>query len=233
MISGVIIGLASADVWQRVFAAKSSSSARKGLIAGGIALAAYGSLIVFIGILGKTSGLSEDADNVFLNVLQNALPPAVLTMAVLATISAILSTADTEIFLVSSLLERGYRQFFSRNSNTKNIEMPSNESFNRIYIIVIVAFASILSLWGTELGLIFNWMFVGYMVFAPTIAISLFIPTTGRAVLLSFGATLFLFILLLALEYLTLENAYLLTLPAVIILPYASIKWRQYVSSPR
>jgi Na+/proline symporter len=216
ILSGIVIGLASADVWQRLLAARSSTSARLGFIAGGILLALYGALIVYLGILTHQYGLATSADDAFLAALRTSLPTPILYAAVFASVAAILSTADTEIFLVSSLLERQFHQ----PSRTSGKQAKANDSqFRRTYLYAIVALAVIAAWWGSDLALFFNWLFVGYMAFAPTVAVSMFINPGPRGFMVSLITTCVLFGLLFSVGFLTLENSYFLIIPALVIVP--------------
>ncbi|MDD9981017.1 MAG: hypothetical protein OXU81_06615 [Gammaproteobacteria bacterium] len=219
MISGVVIGLASADVWQRVFAAKSSNAARAGFIIGGVLLAAYGGLIVYLGILSKVTGLTTNPESAYLSVLQSALPAPLFAVAIFGTLAAILSTADTEVFLVSSLLDRGHRQWIEKRAPWAE-ESGKERRFGRGFIVAIVALACVGAYWGSDLALLFHWMFVAYMVFAPTIAMSVIFPLSRNMMLLSFALTAATFVLLLFADILTLGNSYILTLPVVLISLY-------------
>ena len=226
MISGIVIGLASADVWQRIFASKSADAARMGFIIGGVLLAAYGGLIVYLGIQSKLTGLTADPESAYLSVLQSALPAPLFGIAILGTLAAILSTADTEVFVVSSLLERGHRQWIEKKSPWVE-EEGKKRKFGRGFIFAIVVLACIAAYWGSDLALLFHWMFVSYMIFAPTIAASIIFSLDRNVLLLSFASTAAAFVILLWANIITLENAYILTLPVVVISLYAKIAQRR------
>ena len=224
LFSGLIIGLASADVWQRVFAARSSSAAQGGFVAGGILLAIYGGLIVYFGILSRGYGLTEDPDAAYMSVLRSALPVSLLVAASFATLAAVLSTADTEIFLIGSLLERGYRQWMTNAPPW--IPGDGHKSLGtRCFIVAVVACACVAAYWGDDLAVLFNWMFVSYMILAPTIAASVLVPSLGRlAFLASFASSGAMFVGLLSQELLSLSNSYVLAVPAIAVALYSMIK---------
>ena len=228
MISGIVIGLASADVWQRIFASKSAVAARIGFIIGGVVLAAYGGLIVYLGIQSKLTGLTTDPESAYLSVLQSALPAPLFGIAIFGTLAAILSTADTEVFVVSSLLERGHRQWIKKKSPWAE-EESKERKFGRGFISAIVALACIAAYWGSDLAVLFHWMFVSYMVFAPTIAASIVFSLDRNVLLLSFVSTAAIFVILLWANIITLDNAYILTLPAIVITLYAKLIRREKV----
>jgi SSS family solute:Na+ symporter len=221
-LSGVIIGLASADVWQRILAARSAASARNGLVVGGLSLTAYGCAIVYLGILARTTGITSQADTAFLDILNAHLPTPILNLAVLASVAAILSTADTEVFLLSSLLER---RFAPRSSLA---DESNAHPFQKQYLVGVLGAGALAAFWASDLATFFNWMFVAYMAVAPTVAFSLFLKPGAAGFLVSIAASVVFFVFLLLSSVLTLENAYFLAAPALAIVPAFAL--REYLN---
>ena len=67
-------------------------------------------------------------------------------------------------------------------------------------------------------------MFVCYMVVAPTIALTLFVQLTATQILWAFALSALSFIALLLLGYLNLENSYVLSLPALLVVVFSSLR---------
>lgn len=214
LIGGAVASMASADVWQRLLGARTPAAVKAGFTTGGLLLATYGGAIVFLGIAGRQSGIVQSSDSAFLDTLRQALPPVVLYSAVFAAVAACLATADTEAFLVASLLERRALRR-SMPGRSGHGEPP----FRRRYVLGVLAAATTMAYWSTDLTLFLTLMFSTYMVFAPTIALSLFFQPGERGFLWSVSVTALVFVGLIALEQLTLEHTYVLVWPAAIVLP--------------
>jgi hypothetical protein len=87
---------------------------------------------------------------------------------------------------------------------------------SRLYILAVIACGVLAAQFGQDLATLFNWMFICYMVFAPTVAISLFVRMSSYEIIASFVLALLLFIVLFLAGILSLENSYWLSLPALI-----------------
>jgi Na+/proline symporter len=224
LIGGIIVGLASADVWQRLLAAQTSRAARAGLIGGSLVLALYGAAVIYLGIVARASEIAQTPDSAFLDVLGHGLPPAVLYCALFGTLAAILSTADTEIFLVASLLERHARRRATEKGTAAG-------PFRTRYLYGVTASAAFVALWSTDLALLIELMYSTYLAFAPTIALTLFFDPGTRGFLASVAVSLLLYAVMLAGGVLEQENAYLLSAPAALIVP--SMAWLKTHASQR
>ncbi len=89
---------------QRLGASK--GAARRGLVGGATALLVFGVLLVFVGLIAKTAGVTEDPNQAFGAVMTGLLPRWAGVIAILLVLTTVMSTADTEMFLTGGLLSR-------------------------------------------------------------------------------------------------------------------------------
>ena len=214
-ISGLIIGLASADVFQRIYAAKDTRAVRIGFVAGGVMMFVYGTLIVAIGILARMNNFTTDANEAFISVFSSALPVWVASLAMLAVVAAVLSTADTELFLVTTLLDRYILPGRPDRKQT--------EPFRAWLLLPVAVSAVFAAYFADNLAAFFSWLFVSYMVVAPTIALTLFLRPSARLIYVSFFVSALCFLIGLITGLLTLENSFVLAVPAILVLPIGHV----------
>lgn len=95
------------EVLSRTFAARSATVARKAAIGGGLCYVLVGMIPVLIGSLGpRFLGALDDPETVLPNLSRELLPTALNFLFAGALIAAILSTVDSCLLVVSSLVAR-------------------------------------------------------------------------------------------------------------------------------
>ena len=141
IIYGFLIVWHSADVWQRVYAAKNDKVIQHGMpligllliiIGIGLTLIAYSARIAFPGI---------DPAQAFVYGLTNLLSPGMLTLGIILVFATIMSSADTIIFILASNIAKDGIGHFKEKRLTAN----ELRHYTRIALIVIVLLATILS----------------------------------------------------------------------------------------
>lgn len=111
LATGMFAVLGSGDIWQRLYAAKSDNSAKWGFISASLGVSIYGALIALVGIAARQNGLTTIPDEAFVSVIL-AHPDMLTSIIIIITVfSAVLSTADTEIYLISSLIANERRRW--------------------------------------------------------------------------------------------------------------------------
>jgi SSS family solute:Na+ symporter len=165
-IGGLFVG---GDIWQRVYSAKSGGVARTSLLlAAGIWLI-FGTSIAIIGVAAKgADGVS--AENALFAGLFQLLPQELAGVATVAVLAALMSTIDTEVFLLASMFAKDYlarRRELTPDGMTKVIR----------YAMVGVAAPAmgIAIVWPSILGVLFILLSL-LMALFPTILVSLFRP---------------------------------------------------------
>lgn len=211
ILTGFFTAMASADVWQRVYAAKSSASSRNGLWLGGLLMLLFGVVLVQLGIHAFAVAPSSVADDAFVSSVRLGLPEWASLLAVILVLISVISTADTEIFLVSSLLqsERRRRSIYTLHAGDSDGTVNSARGI----VVVVGILSTLAALVFSDLVTIYLWLISALLVLSPIVIASLIFsprPITGSAALVFSGA---LFIGLVVSGALTLENAYLIVLP--------------------
>jgi len=215
-ITGFFAAASSADVWQRIYAARSDKAASRGLLIGAAGMLLFGAMLVLLGILSKAGGVALSPDSAFVDAMSSGLPAWATSLAVILVLSTIMGTADTEIFLLAGMLGRellrvrGVRDVDSiiyRQSVTKS----------RVLVIVIAGSAVALSLIFRELITIYTWLLSAILVISPMVLGSLFIKPKQWQVQWSMILNLLLFIVLAVMGWLSPENAYLIVIPGFIL----------------
>lgn len=215
-VTGFFVSTASADVWQRIYVARSTTAARVGLVAGSLMLMAFGFGLVGLGILARNSEVTDSPDSAFIDVLAMRLPSWGLAAAVVLVLSTIMSTADTEMFLLSGMAERELARIRSRRDEKELLEKLSISAARGL--MAIITFSAVgLSLVFTELVPIYTWLLSALLVIAPTVIATMFVDIGKRATAVSLLLNLVLFVSLAASGVLTAEIAYLIVLPGAMI----------------
>lgn len=136
----------SADVWQVLFAAKSSPVARTGLLLAGGGFTLFG---IFFGYLGNLTRQRVPAlanpDDAFATAIGQVLPPNLLPAGIILIFAAVMSTADTEIFVVSRTLVRE----FVHHSKRK-ITLDEERGYTRAAISYVALAGALLAIFATQ-----------------------------------------------------------------------------------
>jgi Na+/proline symporter len=104
-ILGVFGTFCGADVWQTVLASKSKAVVRKSLFTAACGFVSIGVLIAFIGIITRSQVPSVPADSsAFLTAIKDVIPSSMAPLVAVLIIGSIMATADTEIWVISSLV---------------------------------------------------------------------------------------------------------------------------------
>lgn len=104
-IAFVIIGgfniIVSADIWQRIFAAKSKRSAKIGLIGSAFIILIMGIVLSCIGLVTKVVFPDILPDDALTNGMSHLLPSGIFGIGLVLLFAVIMSTLDTMIFITS------------------------------------------------------------------------------------------------------------------------------------
>jgi len=105
-IFGIALILGSADIWQRIMCVSSKRELHKSINLSIFTLLFIGSLITLTGLFSVSLGW-KNSDTAFLSLFDmNLLPLLIRNLFAIALISAILSTADTFVFGLASIISR-------------------------------------------------------------------------------------------------------------------------------
>lgn len=133
VIYGVLSVFGMADRYQLSLAAKNEKAVKVGLGLAIIPVLIISSMLIFVGlnVLASQKGLDEDL--VFVYAMQNQLSTNLLPVLLVMFFAGLMSSADTNVFAVSAHV-------------TKNFENKSDKRVSRITTVVVVIFASVVSL---------------------------------------------------------------------------------------
>ena len=99
---GVLIIFQSAEYWQRVYGAKSDRVVKSGLIGSAIFTLVTGIAITMVGLAAHVHVPGIDARDAFAEGLTLLMPDKLLGAALILIFAAIMSSADTQIFVLAS-----------------------------------------------------------------------------------------------------------------------------------
>jgi Na+/proline symporter len=99
---GILIIFQSAEYWQRVYGAKSDRVVKSGLIGSAIFTVLTGIAITMVGLSAHVHLSGIDAKDAFAEGLTLLMPDKLLGAALILIFAAIMSSADTQIFVLAS-----------------------------------------------------------------------------------------------------------------------------------
>ncbi len=213
LLTGIFVVVGSGDIWQRLYAAKSTRAARVGMTTAGFGFAVYGLILASIGIAARESGVTDDPDSAFLAVVLAQEHGFLTSLVVLAVFSAILSTADTEVFLISTLLENERRRWFLGDETASR---DPKATPIRCLIPVVALAGAVAGLFAESLISIYEMLLVVLLALSPLVIVGSFRELTARnatIVLLLGTASL---ITVVALPQVTLDYAVLVVVPGLL-----------------
>ena len=110
VVMGFFAVVGGADVWQRVCSARDDKTAASGLYLGGVGWLFLGGLIVFLAMMIAARHPDADPNSAFVQMLMADLPSWLASFVALLLFSALLSTADTELFLLAVLAGKEFNR---------------------------------------------------------------------------------------------------------------------------
>lgn len=212
IITGFFAASSSADVWQRIYAARDIRAARVGLTGGGIALVSFGALLVAVGLIAAGRGLTTDPNAAFGAVMSAGLPQWAAVVAILLVLATVMSTADTEMFLTGGLISREIVRVRSRGTSAE-IASSTSVPMARVAVILCSFAAMGFALLVRDLVQVYTWLISALLIIAPTVIGSLFIRRDVIAGRASLTVSLVAFVLLASTGRITPETAYVVLLP--------------------
>lgn len=145
LLYGIMIMTLAADFWQRIYAAKSVRVARKALMITGSVFLFLGVLVVLIGLSVKSHFPDIVPTTALVVGFQELLSGPLLGLGLVLLFAAIMSTADTHLFVLSSSLSK---DFFARSERFSQSKLASN---TRLFTIIIGAIGIIAAIIFTKI----------------------------------------------------------------------------------
>lgn len=174
ILLGMFTVIASADVWQRVFSAKNANTAKKSTYIVAVLFIIFGFVTTLMGMVAANSFPGANPDDAFFISLFNLMPAELLGFSVILVLAAVMSTVDTESFLLSSIISR---DFLQKKKDTKKVFRIGMLSIVIISVLTAVFVSDIITLLFGLMSLL--------VILSPAIFFSFFWKLKDRAVLLS------------------------------------------------
>ena len=212
MLTGIFAAASSADVWQRMYAARNVKAARIGLVGGAFSLLGFGTLLVIVGLIARAASVTDDPNQAFGAVMTTMLPGWASTVAIVLVLITVMSTADTEMFLTGGIVSREIMRW-SRGRLAAKIASGVNVQWARVAVLGCSIAAVLLALFVRNLVQLYTWLITALLILAPTVIGSLFSNRDRIAGNISLAVSSLTFILLAAASRITPETAYFILLP--------------------
>ena len=210
IVIGCFVIIASADVWQRVFANTSVVTARWALIVAGILFLFYGVFLSKLGLAARIGFPDIDPNDAFFIAITELVPENILPFAFMMIFAAIMSTADSEAFLVSQTIVKDFRK------DPQSLDSDMEKKQSRSIIAFILLLAGSLSLIFTNLILIYFSLISLVLILSPSVIASIISTPSRSSVFLSITCGLIGAVALVISGHFTPENSSLV-LPAAFI----------------
>ncbi len=193
IIFGILIIFQSAEYWQRVYAARSNKVVKRGLIWASVFVIITGLAISIVGLSAHLHVPDIDPGRAFAEGLTILIPKKFIGASLVLLFAAIMSSADTIIFVLASSVSKDYIANFTR----KQITQHNLKNYTRFFILLF-----------SLLGFLFAWFFrdlvtvivfitgIGFTIIPAAIA-SFHINLSKKAAFFSFLAgIIYIFILI-------------------------------------
>lgn len=108
VLFGILIIFQSAEYWQRVYAAKSEKVVRQGLALSALLVVVTGLVITIVGLTAHHFLPGLEARNAFAGGLKLIFPNQFLGVGLILIFAAIMSSADTIIFVLASSIAKDF-----------------------------------------------------------------------------------------------------------------------------
>lgn len=216
VLTGFFSAVASADVWQRIYAAGSDRDSMAGLIFGAALMLLFGALLVYVGMSAKEIAPKSVADDAFSTALSGGIPNWVVTTAVALVLVSVLSTADTEIFVLTSLIGREA----SREGSFKltSLDGRSPPTWARTLVVVMGALSTGAALLFSDVIQIYVWLICLLLAISPAVIAGILGRFNGSGVAISILLNLSLFGGLAAIGKITADTAYYIVVPGFVLI---------------
>lgn len=194
IIYGIIYIFVASEYWQRIYAAKNSEVIRKGLIGSAILIVITGFALTLIGLAAGTSFPGIDPSEAAAYGFINLLPAGLISLSLILLFAAIMSSADSIIFVLASSVSKDYfgHKFYNQLNERKLVKLTRTfiVFFSIIGMVFAFFFRDIIAVVLTISGLLFA--------LAPSVIGSFHSKLSNNAVFASMLAgIIYVFILIL------------------------------------
>lgn len=132
IIFGILIIFQSAEYWQRVYAAKSNKVVVKGLRTSAVLVVITGLAVSIVGLAAHLHVPGLESRNAFAEGLTVLISPKFIGLSLVLLFAAIMSSADTIIFVLASSLSKDYIVNFRK----KELTAHNLKTYTRWFILL-------------------------------------------------------------------------------------------------
>lgn len=208
---GIFVIFASADIWQRIYSAKTASVARKSLYTSTILWLIFGFFITLVGVAAKIRFPNIDPNEAFYWGLFGILPSWLVGLGVVMVLATIMSTIDTEVYLLSSTIAKDF--VASRKRDIDDIQLIKIIKTGMAALSILAMLFAIIV---RDVLVVLFGLASFVLSLSPVIVASLFWKLKPNAVFFSMIGGVLAFSALIILGQFTPENS-VATLPAALV----------------
>jgi len=210
LIMGIFIMFAAPDVWQRLFAANSIKTVRKASYIYALLLIIFGAALTIVGIAARNNFPNIDSSEALFYGFFQLIPGPLLGLAIIVLLATIMSSIDTQLFVLSSSIAK---DFFYRR---KEISEEQMAKIIRMALVPLAIVSMFVAIFVSDILLVIFGIISITLIVSPAIIASLLWKLKNNAVFLSMiGGVLALLILIFTGTF-TLETS-IATLPSAIV----------------
>lgn len=196
-ISGLTAILGGADLWQRMLSADSTHSFKKGIFGTAILYIVFGFGIIAVSIAILHYYPDLKPDNAFTEFLTISAPKYILALSAIGVFAAIISTADTELLVISLMISKE----LNRYGLNKKIEVK--DTMISLSIVAAVS-ATIGYFLADQLANLYFSLLNMLLITGPLMLLALFNLGTKRLVFAATAISLLVFVVLVLSGYIAI-----------------------------
>jgi len=210
LLYGIMLIIIGAEFWQRIYAAKNDKVAKNSLILTGLIFLFLGILIVLIGLSVKFSFPNIIPTTALVVGFQQLLSGHLRSVGIVLLFAAIMSTADTSLFILSSSLSK---DFFGRFEKFSQSKLASD---TRLFTLILGVLAVLIAIiFRNIVDVVTSLVGISFALFPATL-FSFWFNLTPKAIAISVILGVFSSILAFVFIGISIESA-LVSLPVALI----------------
>lgn len=138
-VSQFLTLLVQPDMWQKVYAAKSSYDLKKSIIVSSALVLLFIIPLIVIGLSVRAKGMVEDSDTIFYDILRTSAPDWFLPIITVALFAAFMSSLDSVLFALATQIGR-YGFWIKDEACFENIDEKKtvNEIKKSLFFVTVI-----------------------------------------------------------------------------------------------
>jgi Na+/proline symporter len=210
LLLGIFVFFGGADVWQRFYAANGVRGARNACFLAALFFVILGAIVTFVGLAARNNFPNIDPGEALYYGLFYLLPAPLLGVVVVILLAAIMSTIDTELFLLSSIITK---DFIHRKRKLNDEQIASTI---RLTLLILACVSMIIAIMYTDILTLLSGLLSLMLCAAPIVVGTFFWKIKKNAAFLSLLGSSGSFVYLWITGALTPDTA-VITLPAAAV----------------